>query len=1218
MGKVGAALDAQRIQQGGGTPTPSETLRRVLNKALGSVSDSVEIQPETVLQNVPQTQPQIELDPVASETAGFTPEGELLPLEERFQNYQNGVSRPQFNDWQNSGQTVNPNFARPAPANLGPNNDQTNAISIPAPRDPVLDFLSRAERQASMMDPTDRSTPTIRVRDTNVTDKRVKEEWIDNNKRMAMSVDPAEMEALRKRQYELANADNRESTILGSYLDKLNAMSIDPRTGYASPNQNFLKVGAMATEHALDGLFLGTSDDYEQVMIGEAESRPSQDLVNPSDAAERVGRQVVKWWDAEKKAEGETINPNLNAQELKDIGGMFLLSYAKANPNLINIVNTKPDAEGNYVKDETGRAIRFELTPEGNVVYDANRAAREEAMGIVIDPLIQPAPGNRGAAEREKPAYRNKSAIKGEGRSPAYATLDEFEESIENQNGVAHIVDDRRTRIVSAMLIPSLYAPIGTKNDMFGDMFGIGESSFETTRLEKKLLNGLDEQAAFDEAVKITNSKKKEASEDVMTAIRFRGRPNYLTMAMQPLAGRMMAQQSKFNPTRKKIIRFVTRSKHPATITGKGSKAWKAYMNIMALSFGADAKLEKGRLADLEVNKEKYYGWGKLLENALNDTIPQEAYEVIAKQIRAGRPLPQGAAQNLVKFQKAIKSDPGLLELLLEKGEDAPMAIDALIDFKNFNDAMDAGRPHMTFVNAYVDGKTNGIANQGMMLGNEELAVRVGALRGDGATEAVEGGDVRKAMANRIVDRLEQTIPVIPEEKYAGNAGKYHDIKTVLQILGSEKTINKAISMIFPYGKELGGMRGEIEKLIPEMRANNKELDALMNSLDMDADLINAAHDNVVYALFDIFGEDTFNTRGIMRSVGFMHAIADQIFSLRGPAGHRIFLGDRRVSDNPEHVTRSTVAVQDPNGVAHQLTLQNSKTYMSSAAKKDGEAAGYVRGRAAVIPTQSIDAATVVRTTTGASWERLKDAHPAGDPYFFQIYDAFKVDVHSYQTIVHEANRNFLDITTRDWNFVEEAMKEYRRLSDYFRKVMQADPDRVHNFQGRFEYILDLMNPEVRSMGGIPLPQRSNMKTFTRAAYPINPKLKYSEKGFEKMNEEDLKKMTPQDIQRGYEKFIDEKAKVLQRKMFQAYNENARGEVKKIQPDNFSNRLTLPKLISSRQALAIFDVLESEIGLDQRLSELTMKTNRNRARLRNKILDRYKRRGDWVAQFWAH
>lgn len=1209
MAKVGAALDIKSVQDGSKTPTPSDTLTKIMSQTLGDLSESVEIQPEETMEAVPQgglPQPQVQ-----SETSGYTPEGELMPLGERFQNFKDGVRRPEFNQWENSGQSVAPDVKVAAGNPKGP--------VAPAARDALFDILGRSKRTAQMMDPTDNSQPTIGVQDTNVTSTAAKAKYLELNQRIEMSMDPEEKAALEVQRAQVARSDTRENTILNTYLTKLGALKVNPTNGYAAPDQKFLATGAIATEHALDNLFLGTDDKAEAIAMGEDEEgvRYSNDLVNPSGAAQRVGKEVVKWWGAEKQVDGTPINDKLSIQELKDLGGMFLLSYAKANPNLINIVKTKKDASGEYVKDTDGTAIRFELTPEGNAVYDANRPIRDEAMGVTTDPLLHPKPGLTKAPGRERPAFRNEGAISGrEKKDPAYATLDEFHESIENQNGVAHVVDDQRTRIAAAMLLPSLFAPIGTKGDAFADFFGLGASSLEVSRREKVDLDGLDENMAMDEAIKIMQAKKKEAIGDVATAIRFRGRPNYLTFAMQPLAGRTMAQQTEFNPTRKKIIRFVTRSKTPARIDSWRSRLGKNYLNIMALSFGQDQMLERGRLKDLDQNRAKYVKWGNILKESLNEVLPQEAFEMAAQAIQSGKNVPPQMVQGLMKFQERLKQDDAadLMQLLIDKGEDAPMAIDALIDFAEFDANMQAGRPHITFVNAYVDGKTNGIANQGMMLGNRKLAVQVGALRSETAQEAVEGGDIRKAMATMISKRLETTIPVISEEKYAGSPGKYRDIKRALEILGSEKVINKAISMIFPYGKELAGMKKEIEVLIPTIRTQNAELDGIMNSLNMDKDILNAAHDNVVYALFDIFGEDTFNTRGVMRAVGFMHALTDSLFSLRGPAGHRILLGDKRVENAPK--TKSTVVVKGPKAdESEALLLQESPTYMSSAAEKNGEAAGYVRGRANVIPTQSIDGATVVRTSTGSSWSKLKSVHPDNDPYFFQIYDAFKVDVHSYDAIVYEANKNFLDITTRDWNFVEEAQKEYHKLMKDFRRAMEANPDAEFDLKdGKFDYLYKLLDPEMVSMDGTMVPQRNVMKSFIRAAFPINPKLIYSETGARKMTPDELKRITPREIQSGYQKFVNKRSEILQAELYSAFN---KGTNKPINQLSFMGG-SAPKLISSKQALAVFDEIEKSIKLSERLSKLTTKTNSARASLRKEIMDNFRRTGAWVAQFWAH
>jgi len=1257
MAKFGAGLDAQRIQSGEATPTPSETLQRVLSKTLGSLSQNMEIPEETQMESAaPQSiPPQEDLTAQPPAPEAFTEDQNLIPFGQRLKAVQEGEIRPTFDQWKPTGAQTSQDLV--GEVDLGPDYTKTGEAKglINAPRDPLRDMVVRAQRTGMMMNPLVREytrpdgkvvpVPTISLKDTNVTQKEFRTQYMELNKRIMAATTPEEEAALIRERDALADPENRENTILKTYLQTLDAMTIDPQ-GRAAPDPKFLNTGVVATEHEIDNAFLGNNQDVDAIVDydengNEVVTAYSSELLNPSDLAQRVGQNVAKWWAAEKADQGTPVDrKRMTTQQQKDLGAAFLISYAMANPDLIQTVRRKKDeTTGEFVEDADGRAIAFRLTAKGQDVLSANRQYREQAMGINLDPFLNPQPsGLKGDAELEKPTFRKKSVISGKGKSKAYATLDEYEEAITNLNSVAHVVDDRRLRIVSVMAVPALYAKVGNPNDKFGDSFGIGRGSVDTIVMEKKHLDKMEDADALKEAIGITQSKKSQVAEDLSTLSLFRKMANYLTHAMQPLAGRLMVQQGKFNPTRKKIIRFVTRSKHAAKIDSMNSMVGRDYMNIMALSFGKDALLEDGRIADIKANQDKYYTWGKLLESALDQAFPKEALDPLSDVIAKGGELPTSVASQFAAFQRALTAKEGqadtrseLMALLQDKGEDAPMAIDALIDFKNFIDNMNAGRPHYTYVNAYVDGKTNGMANQGMMLGNSQIAARVGALRGADASMAVDGGDIRDEMARVIINRLTDVgLPVLTHKRLS-EYDFLESLRSVLEKLAKSKDINKKVTMVFPYGKEIPGLRNEIAKLIPSMRAKDPELDQALNFINDDKTVIDAAHDNVVYALFEIFGPDTFKARGSMRAVGFMHAITDNLFSLRGPSGHRITLGDYRVEETPRTTSRVEAKVGEKGTNPLALRLQESGIYMSSAARKGDEPAGHVRGRSAVIPTQSMDSATVARTVTGSSWQKLKDAHPQGEPYVFQIYDAYKVDVNSYRTLVEEVNKNFLDITTRDWNFIEEANKELKSLKKEFKAQMQDAPGQTHTFMnGKFDYLFKLIDPEfVGTQSGGVRPTYRTLRTFLSSAYPIDPDMMYLSQRDEKgrvisvtvrpLEPGDLKKYTVESRINGYHDYIYHKVHPFRRMIVDAYNDHANSKTPKIlDMKDLNSAATSPKLINSEQAYHIFETIMDAIKIDKQMEEFTQRSNRNRAELRKKIDQQIKDTGIGVLQFWAH
>lgn len=1199
MAKVGMGKVASDLQSGQ-APTAAESTRDTLSKALGDMVNGMEIpEVETPASGLPTA-------PVYSEGAGFTPEGDLLPLDERAQLADQNMMNPEFADWQDAGvqryqaeqagTTVTPEFTTPS-------------------RDDTVNMMARAEHFSKQIDKAQNPEafsinwhPKSSVRD----------DYVNINKRIATSTSLAEKTSLMEsRDALLKNQGETENTLAQTINTKLRAVVSDPNTGMTSIDPDFGKVASMATENALDGAFMGAKEDPEDMenpfTADERGNAVPVDKVNPADLATNTGREVHKWWSAEKKARGEPIDESITDQEAKDLGAATLMTYAGSFPNLMEVDYVKGgrDKDGN----PNAEGMRFVLTDRGQRQMELNRGTRTRMFDTRINPSRTPKPaGLEGDSASEKPAFRKRREIESDDK--AYASLEQVEESIANQNGVNHVVDARRSRIALAMLLPTLYGQIGDPNNRFSDAFGLGSISLETTIKEQTDVKGMAADKAQNFAMNVMQSKKKSTAREVKAIADNFGVPNYLTFGIQPMTARTMVQQTDFNPTRNKLVRFVTRSAHPAVIKSMSGRLYENYMNILALSFGKDDMLPKGRMADLKENTPRYRAWGKSLKDNLDKAFPTDMFNQGMAAIQSGQKVPDPSAQ-LLQFQRGL--DPALMDFLTKKGEDAPMAIDALIDFADFMDNMEQGRPHKTSLNAYVDGKTNGIANQGMMLGIKNLATKVGALRNADAATALDDGDIRQAMADLISDRLDNgTIPVIPMEQLQD--GRDMILMDVLRGLGNAKPINKAISMIFPYGKEIAGMKGEIANKLPEVRANDSVLDSqieeLVNSgIPLD-DIISAAHENVVYSLFEIFGEDTFKTRSIMRHVGFLHALTDDLFSIKGPIGHRINLGDRRIDPKTTQTTRVTVGgtAQERNPKT-TMKLNVSDQYLSSAATRPtgrdprGEAAGHVRGRAAVIPTQSMDSAVVIRTSTGKSWEKLKAAHPANDPYFFQIYDAFKVDVHNYDVIAGETNQNWLDITTRDWSFLAEAEKELNSLESDFENRMNANPGREHSLadDGTFSYLGRLMDPETRrNADGKEIHQRSTAKAFAASVFPIDPDGNF-------MGRTDYKRgssrAAPSEVMDNYNNFLNDQAGIIQGVIVNAINGVGRQRLKVGQ---------VPDSINSEEALAVFKAITTYSHSKARLSALAKRTQSNRSQLREEVMAQKRKTGFGALQYWAH
>lgn len=143
--------------------------------------------------------------------------------------------------------------------------------------------------------------------------------------------------------------------------------------------------------------------------------------------------------------------------------------------------------------------------------------------------------------------------------------------------------------------------------------------------------------------------------------------------------------------------------------------------------------------------------------------------------------------------------------------------------------------------------------------------------------------------------------------------------------------------------------------------------------------------------------------------------------SIKGPAGNDLHFG-REVSTGIEGATKPTEFKLTGQSNPVRGKVQHYETEATaSAAKQRGEAlvpGDYAWGGIVPGPVQSVDAATVAETFSGKSWEKLK-AKSGGNPYSLPIYDAFKSDANSYDTVLEEVNKNWLDVGMK-WSYLKE------------------------------------------------------------------------------------------------------------------------------------------------------------------------------------------------------
>ena len=201
--------------------------------------------------------------------------------------------------------------------------------------------------------------------------------------------------------------------------------------------------------------------------------------------------------------------------------------------------------------------------------------------------------------------------------------------------------------------------------------------------------------------------------------------------------------------------------------------------------------------------------------------------------------------------------------------------------------------------------------------------------------------------------------------------------------------------------------------------------------------------------------------RSVMRANATMYALTDQLFSISGPSGFKLNMGGNQIEGEGEAVRYDVKS--DKGSIRPSAVLYKSKP--TSAAEKGGTPGLYAYGRSLPSPVQSIDAATVAKTVTGKSWQKLKQASN-GNPYIHTIYDAFKVDANGYDVVLKDVNANWFK-TTMDWSYLQETRDAAARDMQKFWKEFDSLPNELnvkdHNGARMMQYLLSPSSKDAKT-----------------------------------------------------------------------------------------------------------------------------------------------------------
>lgn len=655
-----------------------------------------------------------------------------------------------------------------------------------------------------------------------------------------------------------------------------------------------------------------------------------------------------------------------------------------------------------------------------------------------------------------------------------------------NLGSVPNVVDKQRAKILLTTVLPILAGQQIAQplQDAYSEINNIGPSKDRKFAAAKK---DQDRRRAKAEAEgKAFNEKdydpvaNKEAlidkiAQEVRAVAMERDGANYLTYAIAAFNGRMAPQQSYFDPTASKAVRFVTRNAVPAKAT-KGNRVYRNLQQMYAMMLvpGADSKLPQGRVEALEQYTPQLRAWGKRLTEVLENSMTDAEYEAVSQAIAEGIPLTDPKFPQVKPLALDPEQDADLINAIKKKGEDGPHFIDGVIDFFNFDRHMRADRPYHSYFNAYMDGKTNGLASNGIQMGHEGTALATGVIRTN-KTDLLDDGDIR--------DQLKDTLLQSIEEGWDGDVTEnIQDLNTVARVIFGHRDLNKATTMTFGYGKEIASFAQDIETTIGELYEEAvadpekypgyaAALEAIEQEKTRD-ELAGTLLNKYAVGLANALSSDALQSRTIMRSAAMLHAITDTLFTIKSYTGFDLHLGRPVTDETQTSQITSGLEVDGKNVQIRTPIYENrgSSAAIRSRMNKEGVLENipgeWAYGGSLPGPVQSLDAATVAMTSSGNSWKKLRAASN-GNPYLHTIYDAFKVDAMGYDVVLDEVNKNWLE-AAMEWSYLKETQKSLQdALKKFNADYAKDNPERKLTAQ-ESEFMHYFLDPSVSNSGRFP------------------------------------------------------------------------------------------------------------------------------------------------------
>ncbi len=777
----------------------------------------------------------------------------------------------------------------------------------------------------------------------------------------------------------------------------------------------------------------------------------------------------------------QETNDRLSIEEATLLGDAAKELYAANNKDLLNR------------EQASGQQTYFVLTPEGADVMTASAQARKKLF-----PKQQVRPAKSPGLMHAKGEAKNYSKEMSGQIKPKDSLM--LKEAKRNLSSIANVVDKQREKIYYMTALPVLAGVQNELTGVFGDIHNMGPKKMQGFIAKEKASDPDDGYVAQENMQAVQN----KVAQETRAIAAERGSLNYFTYYTMAYNGRLSPQQTTFDATTSKPVRFVTRAAEPSTAR-KGSRIDKnlrqmyAMMlvskNVSGVSYrgkdqAGDMLLPEARERALQNATPQLLKWGRRLRSLVEQGMTDSQLDAVADAIAQGIPLTDPNFPQFTGLQLDPEADADLIREIQAKGEDGPHFIDGLIDFSKYTAAMEKHGKYDSYFNAYFDGKTNGLAANGIQMGSIEVALATGVIRNQGR-HLLDDGDLRDKLQDTLLDTIKDQTGGLMFTSYFDEVG-VDKIYEVARKVFSHRDLNKWSTMTFGYGLDISSMGPAIDEaaaLLYEMALEYPQLDSNANYivayegvksvLESPSNDLNNLSDVLLSTysagVVSVLSADAIKSRALMKSSAALAAFADIPFTIRGPHGMPLHFGGTVIEANVEPEQRISYRVNEDGKQVKRTTDIYPPAKKTAAAARDERTGGKAMGGAVPGPIQATDAATVASLVTGKSWERMKAAS-GGKPYVHTIYDAFKVDARGYDVALEEVNKNWYNINMK-WSYLEQAYNSNAKSMDIIAKAMKALDPKKEYLVSDFPMLDYLLKQELNEYGSL-VPR--NLKQFIK------------------------------------------------------------------------------------------------------------------------------------------